>query len=472
MEKYKLINLLATLNKEEWDRLEEFLRSPYFTNETTSLDVYRALRPYFSTPQSNLPAGETFFKTVWPGAPFNQKTLTYALSRLNQLTEQFLVLQQMEQQQVRQKLTALQLFSERELDKHLSATQRKLDALLAPVAGQQSEFFLFQSDYAELMDQHYIRQKIRREDRSIQDATDSLDRFYYLRRLHYICSMLDRQNILEVKYDTRISAAWLAHLEESELIEEPMIKLYLTIFRSLREEGVEAYFQQLKVGLFDLIQDREQKENSLAEPLFFAINYCARKIRAGHENYLREAIDLYRTGIEAGLLLNDGQLSPWTYGNVIKLYLRLKEYSYAHDFIRQYTNLLPEKLRENAYNYNYAELLYYTDQKELAQEYLHQVAYSDLSYYLGARVLLAKIHYETGAEEALLSLLASFTIFLQRNQQVSRNLKRTYLNFCLLLGRILRTPPTKMEQVIHSIKTTQPLTDREWLLRVTKTVNN
>lgn len=472
MTNYKLINLLRALKEEEWGPLEAFLLSPYFTTETTSLETFRALKPYFLDPATDLPEAKVIFNTIWPGAPFDQKKLTYAISGLNQLTEQFLVLQRLEKQEARQQLTALQVFSERQLDKHLAATQRKLTALLSPTTAHPSEFFLFRSDYAELMDQHYIRQKIRREDLSIQDATDNLDRFYYLRRLHYICSMLDRQNILEVKYTTRISAAWLAHLEESELVKEPMINLYLTIFRSLREEDAEDYFQQLKVGLFDLIQHHNPKENTLAEPLFFAINYCARKIRAGQENYLREAIDLYRTGIEAGLLLNDNQLSPWTYGNVIKLCLRLKEYTYAHDFIDQYTSLLPEKMRENAYNYNYAELLYYTDQKELAQEYLHRVAYSDLSYYLGARVLLAKIHYETGAEEALLSLLASFTVFLQRNKQISRNLKRTYLNFCLLFSRLLRTPPTKMEQVIHSIKITQPLTDREWLLAVTKTINN
>ena len=87
---------------------------------------------------------------------------------------------------------------------------------------------------------------------------------------------------------------------------------------------------------------------------------------------------------------------------------------------------------------------------------------------LGARVLLAKIHYETGAEEALLSLLASFTIFLQRNKQISRSLKRAYLNFCQLFARMLRTPPAKMDHIIQTIQTTQPLTDKEWLLRIAK----
>lgn len=466
MTKYKPIKLLRSLNKDEWDRLEDFLLSPYFTTETTSLSICRVLRPGLTNAETPLPDGETLFRTIWPDAPFDQKTLTYALSRLNKLTEQFLVVRQLEQQEARQQLTALQLFSERQLDKHLAATQRALQPLLEPITGQGSETFLLRSDYAELMDQHYIRQKIRREDRSIQHAADNLDRFYYLRRLRYVCSMLDRQNILEIEFDTGISAAWLQHLEQQGLSKEPMIHLYLTIFRSLREENNEAHFQQLKTSLLNLIGQEES--HSLAEPLLFAINYCARKIRAGQESYLREAIDLYRTGIDAGLLLDGGQLSPWTYTNVIKLCLRLKEYAYAHEFITQYTSLLPDSLRDNAFNYNYAELLYYTDQKTQAQEYLHQVAYSDLSYYLGARVLLAKIHYETNAEEALLSLLASFTIFLQRNKQISRSLKRAYLNFCQLFARMLRTPPAKMDQVIQTIQTTQPLTDKEWLLYVAK----
>lgn len=464
MESYKLTQLLKSLNKAEWNDLELFLQSPYFVTEDESLTLCLFLKPLLVEPGSTLPETSAFFRSLWPNESFNQKRLSYAFSRLNKLTERFLVLQQQEKMEERQTLTALRIFSERQLDKHLAATQRSFTALMEPSPDREDEFYLLRSEYSELMDRHYVRQKIRKQDDSIQLATDNLDRFYFFRRLRFACSMLDRQNILKVDYDIGLSDEWMAHLAGTSLSKEPMIQLYLIIFCALREEEQEEHFRELKFSLTNLIG--RQNSEALAEPLLFAINYCARKIRAGQINYVEEAVELYRGGIDSGLLLSDGQISPWTYTNLVKLYLRLEQYDDARKFIKKYTALLPESFRENAHNYNYAELLYCTDQKDQAQEYLNRVAYSDLSYYLGARVLLAKIYYETDAEEALLSLLASFTMFLQRNKQISRNLKKTYLNFCQLFNRILRTDPAKMDKVKRAIGKAQPLTDRAWLLEV------
>ncbi|MEM7574690.1 MAG: hypothetical protein AAF433_17425 [Bacteroidota bacterium] len=94
------------------------------------------------------------------------------------------------------------------------------------------------------------------------------------------------------------------------------------------------------------------------------------------------------------------------------------------------------------------------------------VAYSDLNYYLGARVLLAKIYWEIQAEEPLLSLVAAFTIFLKRNREISNDLKHTYLNFCQLLYKILRLDSSKRQQLEDEIKSTKLLTDRSWLLEI------
>ncbi|MDX1939884.1 MAG: hypothetical protein SFU99_04985, partial [Saprospiraceae bacterium] len=132
-------------------------------------------------------------------------------------------------------------------------------------------------------------------------------------------------------------------------------------------------------------------------------------------------------------------------------------------FIQEYAPKLPETFKENALHYNMAELYYYTHRFGEAQEHLNQVAFSDLNYYLGARVLLAKIFYETNEEEALLSLISSFTIFLKRNKQISNDLKHTYLNFCQILFQIVRRSPSQMNKLKDKINSTKLLTDRAWL---------
>ena len=237
----------------------------------------------------------------------------------------------------------------------------------------------------------------------------------------------------------------------------------MDIFRALSDEGQEYHFDAL-LGELDTIS-KAVPTDRLREIYFMAINYCARKIRQGQERYVEEALSLYTKGIERRILMEQDNLSPWTFTNVVKLALRLKRYQWIEQFIAQKGKLLPEAFQENALHYNYAELYYYTKSYEKAQEHLMQVAYSDLNYYLGARTMLAKIYYEQDEEEALLSLIAAFTIFLKRNKQVSSAIKETFLNFCDLLYQLVRREGRKLEGLEKRIAGTELLTDRAWLLK-------
>lgn len=164
------------------------------------------------------------------------------------------------------------------------------------------------------------------------------------------------------------------------------------------------------------------------------------------------------------MLLHEGRLSPWTFTNVVKLALRLQRFEWLEGFMAAYSALLPDAFRDNVLHYNMAELYFYTNRLPQAQLELLRVEMSDMNYYLGARVLLAKIYAEQGEEEALLSLLAAFTVFLKRNKQISADLKQTYLNFCRILWQLVRAKPGQTARLATEIQETALLTDRAWLL--------
>ena len=471
MKDNKLISLLKTLDERQWEKLEQFIRSPYFNQDQLVLllleQLVKCLGPLSPTKNAPLPPKAEFAAQLWPGKNYVAKDFNYVLSKLNKLVEQFLVLERLQQSSLDWELAALDLFSELQLPKHYRATERSLRKKLATPYEDMLTTFKAKAQLAEIEDQDYLRQKRRVHDFSIQEAALQLDRSYFLRRLQLACSMLDRQHIFQLNYDPQISPAWIEHLHTHEAVQEPIIQLYLLIFEMLLEEQEESHFEVLTAklkGVQELITPKD-----LTEIYQFAINYCARKIRSGREAYVGEALKLYLTGIDAGWLIINNELSPWTYANVVKLFLRQKRFTEAESFIQRYLPLLPERFRENAFHYNAAELYYYTSAYEKAQEHLIQVAYDDLNYYLGARVLLAKIYWQTEAEDALSSLLAAFMMFLQRNKQLSRDLKNTYLNFCKILARILRTNPTDRAHLQEVITATTPLTDRDWLLTIIQT---
>ncbi len=92
--------------------------------------------------------------------------------------------------------------------------------------------------------------------------------------------------------------------------------------------------------------------------------------------------------------------------------------------------------------------------------------FSDLNYQLGSRVMLIKTYYELEEIESLLSSLASFRNFLRRNKKISQPLRRPYLNFCNLLHQILRQNHKQPSQIEQSIRESDFLAERAWLLRL------
>ena len=171
-------------------------------------------------------------------------------------------------------------------------------------------------------------------------------------------------------------------------------------------------------------------------------------------------------GVEKGLLIKNDILPYWHFKNIIKLGLSLERYQYVENFIEQYGLMLEEKHRENLLIYSLAELNFYKKEYDVAMDYLSQVIYSkDIYYQLNAKSMLARIYYEKEEEELLLSLLASFKLFLRRNNKYSKGIIKSHLSFCNVLSRIMRKNKAKKASIKEQIENAKLIMDKRWLLK-------
>lgn len=464
MIKNKSIQLLQSLAENELPELRNFLQSPFFNTDQRLVTLLDALSPYFPDNWEKLPAKQLFFQNTWPNEKWDCKKIDYLMSDFNQLAEHYLAVNNFQSESALLKVNLLDALSKKGLQKAYRQVNRRLEKkqLSMPAPGIDGLFLLLR--HAEVQEANFGRTRQRRSDQSIQNLTSSLDRYYYTYRLRLVCNMLDRQAILNTKYELFQIEYWLPHLKEQAFLGEPIIEVYYVIYQTLTNQEEEKYFQRLKY----LLQEFEDRipNQELAEIYLLSINYCLRKIRQNQVQYITEAVAIYKKGIENRALYQEGYLSPWTFTNVIKLSLGMKEYDWVEYFIEHYQNQLPPSFRENAVHYNLAELYYFREQFDQAQVHLSQVAFTDLNFYLGARELLAKIYYETNAEESLLSLLASFSIFLKRNKKISQNIKKPYLNFCQVLFKIIRESKRDQATLLEDIEHTPLLASRAWLMKI------
>jgi len=458
----KLVQLLTTFNTKDWRRFHDFVSTPFFNKKKELIPYVEYLKKLAPDFPSEKITSLAIYNSLFPKKPFNQKHLNHLNNYLLMLAENYIGWSAIEQQPGLLNRFALGVLTDKKLAKHFSHKFKKTTKLLEEKGGVNFNFQLERYLIFDIASQEFDGRQTREYNPFLQAASDQLDNFYFFHKLKYCCSMLAWQSFISVDYSTPFLEEIKQYLVNNDQI-SPEVNIYLKILQLLLVDKPEPYFYQL-IALFEsdlhILPRIEQKEI-----YFHAINFCARKIREGEKKYLPEALSLYENGIEQEILFENGYLSPWTYGNVVKLGLSLKKYDWTKSFIFQNKEKISLRFRENAFAYNVSELYYYTKDYDKAMGFLTLVKFEDV-YHLSTRVILIKIYYETDAQISLVSLIASFLIFLKRNKKISSGIKKTYQNFCEILHQVLRKDRRKREVLKEKIENIPLLTDRSWLLTV------
>lgn len=463
MKKSKLIRLLTSFSVNEWRRFEEFVNSSYFNKNEYVVRLHKYLevnRPDFEITK------EEAFRNVFPELDYDESKLGYVMSDLLHLSEKFLAVERFLKNSAEQKRFALAEFANRKLHKHYQFLHKKASKELV-VQKMGNRTLLDQLLLREVELMYFSKQKVRKYDPSIQQAYNALNEYYYLQLLKHVCSLLNWSGVVSGSFViTSISKKIINELAREKKAISPLLKIYLLTYQTLSksEEGDKTYFEELVLQL-EKHQSRIASEE-LRELYLLAINYCAIRTRKGNNEYLPMLLKMYDEGIKNEALVENGYLSHWTYTNVVRLGLKEGRYKWVENFIDQYKDLLPPDTFTDAYHLNLADLHFNQQNYDGVLDHLTQLQFSDPSYHLASRLLLIKTFYEREDVEALLSNLASFTIYLKRNKGTSAAYKRTCLNFCTLLHQLLKKNPKKRDQLLEQIKTVQPLAERAWLLKV------
>ena len=189
-------------------------------------------------------------------------------------------------------------------------------------------------------------------------------------------------------------------------------------------------------------------------------------MNTGDPSYNRKMFELYCDGVENGHLLENGELSSFTFNNTALLGIKLKEFDYVESFIETYHQFLAPKLKKNIYNYTLATLRYEQKQYPEAMHLLASFDSNDQLMNLNARLTLLKIYYELNEINALESLLESTRVYLNRKVDLGYH-KTSYKNIISIAFKLLglmsydKKAKEILEKQIQEIKI---ISMRDWFL--------
>jgi|APTNR8051073442_1049403.scaffolds.fasta_scaffold07025_1 hypothetical protein len=462
MEKSRLVSVFRQLDRRDIRLFGKFVRSPYFNQQETLTQLWDYLAEHVEAGKDRLEKA-VVFGSLFPGKPYNDQAIRLMMSELHQLIGQYISCQQLFSDPL--KLHYLQATG---WQNRQNVVQFERSLVLAEKIAEGVE--------QESADLHWDAYRIGLEKymftaRSapagafdFSALVHHIDAAYLAARLRLACLAFTHKTVYGLESQFHFLDELLGYVKQSELLRSPLVGVYYYCYLSLRNSEQAEHFQAFKTILIG--HGKSFSTAELRDLYLFAINYCIRKVNENQLNFFFQVMDLYKEGLQTGSLLENGQLSRFTYHNIVAAALQTGEYAWAEHFIHDYKNLLDKPYRESSYSFNLARLAYRRKQYDIALPLLQKANYRDLLLNLAAKTLLLKIYYELAEYDLLHAHLTAMKTFIRRKRVIGYH-HDNYLKivrFTVKLLTINRYDRAACAALRQEIEQDTTLTEREWFL--------
>ncbi|MCI5054551.1 MAG: hypothetical protein MRY83_00445 [Flavobacteriales bacterium] len=457
---------IENISKIKQNRFEKFIKSPYFNNNHRIELLFKLIIKERLDDQE-------LHDRIYPEYPFKRQRLYDLHSELNSLFQKFLAIENMDEEK-KWDMEILHGLNNSNMEKQFRLKFKTISKRTERTSLKNEMFYFNRFQLAELNDEFITRAEKKSSDQSLQEKADYLDIHYLIVKQKTICEMLNRQRIIQSNFELRALDEVQSIIENDKdyYFQFPPVHFYFYLIK-LYQTGSFKVYEKL-VGLlaeyFDFFKLSEIKE-------FYEYiqNHCIRQINKGEQAYLHHLYALFQERLDNKLFDKLGNITEWTYKTAITVGLRLQKYDWVFELINNLKQLLSDDIRDNAYNYNLANMYFEMNEFRRALRILNTVEFTDDFYNLDARVLILKIYFENEEQEPLSAHIQAFKAFLRRNRTLSDHQKLIYSNllkYTLKLIRLSERRPRKatdnfkkkIEELKLDIAGVGLLANKQWLL--------
>jgi len=465
MQKSRLIEVLQTFSKKEFRELKKWLHSPAHNQRQDVIALYEYVVKRDRLEKSEALAKEKVFPVIYPNEKFDDAKMRQVMHFMFKAVESYLVFSKLEQEEIQVKLSLLNIYRQRKLEKNFSKTQKDIGAYFDNVVHNDEDNFyneyLFQKEVYE-----YNSLIKRAQTLNLQELTDTFDKAFIAEKLKQACLLLAHQKVYNATYETGLLHGVLDFIDKKDSIHNSRINIYYFLYKITLDRNNVADFFTLKEYIKE---DQSIPKTEIRSIYLGAINFCINLMNAGNEQFIREAFELYKIGMDKEVFIEKGILSRWTFKNVIAIALRLKEFEWAESFIRNHGAYLEEKHKESFTHFNLAKLFYEKEDFQSALDMLSNYEPKDILINIDAKIMLLKIYYELNEFQVLESLLESMRAYLQRKKKmIGTQYLELYKNIIRYTKKLIKVNPYNKDQVAklrQEIEAATPLTEKKWLLK-------
>lgn len=445
MDSSKLAQLLSTFTKTEFKEFGKFLKSPYFNVSDRNLGAfYNAVREFY--PAFKL-SKEKVYQRIYPGKPYNEKTMKNILSDSLKSAEEFLTYKTFEtRKELKSNLKAEALLAKSMEKEFLKAVERTEELLDSEKLGSEEYFINYRKLHQLKMTHSKSFYKAKSETEHILQSVEyllalllkDLSNILVNKQLSvYLNTESVNNPIINLLIDNFRMESFMEKLEEMEHKFYPFIAFRYYLYKDLCETENFEYFYKLKKIVYEHIESFSRETQF--EATWAIINSCAMTSRRSITEMRRESLDMLVFQLEKGLHIPPGNnyyLIP-AFNQFLSEALYFKEYSMVEKVLDKHCDELEPGIREDMKNWGYGSL--YFDKKEYvkALSFVSKINFREANFKVQAKFLLFKIFYEMDLPEQALSIVNT-SLHALKLDDLSTEVRKRYETSFKNAGRLIK----------------------------------
>lgn len=458
----KFIQVFEKLTKPERIGFRKWVRSPVANPREDVIQLTEFILSKRAV-TANTMKREDAFAFVFPNKTYNEALLRYTMSYATQCLEEYLAYHNWKRYPANPAIVLTQTYNHRNLNTLASKQLETSQALLHDGSFRDSQHYMHTLSLE--VEQYNLMSKNKRyEDFNLQKISDTVHHFVILEILRYACIAQSFQQVSGKKTTFPLLVTALQFMETGLYKDEPALQIYYLLYH-LSVNTDDDKFKKL----YDLVFKNEScfKEHELKDIFLLTINYCIKQLNTGKREYAKPAFTLYLHGLDKNYLLENGELSRFTFKNIAYIGIKhLKDYKQTELFISKYNRYVNASYRENSIQFTKAALYYAQKQFSKAMRILQQVEFTDVLWNADAKILILKMLFELKEYDSIPYQLKSAKMFIYRRKDIGyfKKIHKQTLYYFDLLYKSIHVSKNKRSEMKQMILAEKDLVEKEWFL--------
>lgn len=478
MKDSKLVSILKTFSKEEFKEFEKFIDSPFFSTGRNLKPLYRALRKFYPSFDSQDFTKENVFRALMPAKQYNNALLRRHVSDMSKMAEEYIKQVVLREEPFEVRKAFLYELMARKNDAlflhHLKLLEKYIDSQKL-----HNSYFNIKAEYEAILIEYYLTID---HQESVTGNVVSRGNYHILQFLvslsidlsdlivnnHAFNSSLNNTLAFRIAESTDFKLL-LENIRDSNPEYYQIAELFCCNILSVIQPANEEYVKKQKELIETVINIDLFSKEFQRTVLVDLIGRLMERYLTGKPEYQKLMFEVNKILLEKKLFRIENCYFPIiAFKSLIQNALQINEIEWTEKFIEEFHKQLAPECRNSMKHYGYAFLFFKKKEYKRSFEECSKVKFENIIINYDIKLLTLKLYYDTDSFETALSFIDSFKHFVSSNKFISEPHKEYFNNLIYFVNKLIKAQMgnerIRKDDLIGELSRVKNVHGRDWVL--------